>query len=196
MFPPLPVVFSLLSFSQFIPQSLALPANAITANANQNPSIPAGGPDSNQRQPIGVMFPSVPSGRLGTRPRDNLIWPEEKSGQYHVRFSHYKDHINYFEGKAVIQKALDDIDEWLKVAKKGGYTPVDTEHHWVEGKARISITPDGSGYLLADLQKYMNVISTMLLHYNDYFEWRGELIRTKAFGIVVKVGICSMSRDP
>lgn len=106
MFPPLPVVFSLLSFSQFIPQSLALPANAITANANQNPSIPAGGPDSNQRQPIGVMFPSVPSGRLGTRPRDNLIWPEEKSGQYHVRFSHYKDHINYFEGKAVMYVPL------------------------------------------------------------------------------------------
>ena len=67
---------------------------------------------------------------------------------------------------------------------------------WVSGKARISITPHKSGYLLGDLQKYMNIISTMHAHYDDYFEWRGELIRTKVLGIVVKVGTCSMSRDP
>lgn len=58
------------------------------------------------------------------------------------------------------------------------------------------MTPHKSGYLLGDLQKYMNIISTMHLHYDDYFEWRGELIRTKVLGIVVKVGTCSMSRDP
>lgn len=28
-------------------------------------------------------------------------------------------------------KALDDIDEWLKVSKKGSYTPVDNEHQYV-----------------------------------------------------------------
>ncbi|KAI4106571.1 MAG: hypothetical protein LQ339_003031 [Xanthoria mediterranea] len=29
------------------------------------------------------------------------------------------------------QKALDDIDQWLSIAKKRGYTPVDGEHQYV-----------------------------------------------------------------
>ncbi|CAL8583354.1 hypothetical protein XPA_008978 [Xanthoria parietina] len=193
MFPSFSTVLFLLPLSQFLLRSLALPANPIIANADHDPSTAVGW---RQSLPAGALFPSGPSTRLGTRPRENLIWPEERSGDYHVRFSHYEDHINYFEGKAVVQKALDDIDAWLNVAKKRGYTPVDGEHHWVSGKARISITPHKSGYLLGDLQKYMNIISTMHAHYDDYFEWRGELIRTKVLGIVVKVGTCSMSRDP
>lgn len=103
MFPSFSTVLFLLPLSQFIPQSLALPANPIIANADQNPSTPVGW---RQSLPAGALFPSRPSTRLGVRPPDNLIWPEERSGDYHVRFSHYKDHINYFEGKAVVYVPL------------------------------------------------------------------------------------------
>ena len=103
MFPSFSTVLFLLPLSQFLLQSLALPANPIIANADHDPSTAVGW---RQSLPAGALFPSGPSTRLGTRPRENLIWPEERSGDYHVRFSHYEDHINYFEGKAVVYVPL------------------------------------------------------------------------------------------
>lgn len=102
MFPSISTVLFLLPLCQFIPQNLALPANPIIASADQNPSTPGW----RQSLPAGTLSPSGPSTRLGTRPPENLIWPKERSGDYHVRFSHYEDHINYFEGKAVVYVPL------------------------------------------------------------------------------------------
>ncbi|KAL8894498.1 MAG: hypothetical protein Q9192_004264 [Flavoplaca navasiana] len=183
MYPSFQIIPALLFFSQCMLQSWALPATPVAGNADQELGMSLG------------SGPRIP-GRLGTRPQNNLLWPESRSGDFHVRFSHYKDLVNYDDGIAVIQKALDDIDGWMKITKKGGWIPVEHEHFWQHGKARITTKPDGSGFLMTDLQKYMNIISTMHKHYDEYFEYRADLLKTKRFGIVVKVGSCTMMNDP
>ncbi|KAL8733736.1 MAG: hypothetical protein Q9166_001929 [cf. Caloplaca sp. 2 TL-2023] len=181
-------------------KALALPANSITDNGDQELSLPIRWPDSNPTLPVDQMLPSINiSGatggrRFGSRPKDNYLWPESSGGHYYLRVQHFKDRINTREGSAAIQKALDDIDAWLKVAKKGSYTPVDHEHHWVEGTVRISIKPDNSGYLLGDLQKYMNLIATLHKTYGEYWEWSGDLIvRTRGIGLLRTVGKASFT---
>ena len=76
------------------------------------------------------------------------------------------------------------------------FTNVTTAASWQQGKARLITKPEGSGFLMTDLQKYMNIISTMHKHYDEYFEYRADLLKTKRFGIVVKVGSCTMMNDP
>ncbi|KAL8776996.1 MAG: hypothetical protein Q9213_008048 [Squamulea squamosa] len=110
-------------------------ADPITKNPNEDLRINVADPDVNLTQPWGLMLPSydipntAPVSRLGKRPGENLVWPAGHAGEYHIRFNHYKNPIDYQDGQGVLLKALNDIDEWLKVSKKGSYTPVDAEHH-------------------------------------------------------------------
>ncbi|KAL8863099.1 MAG: hypothetical protein Q9178_000473 [Gyalolechia marmorata] len=128
MYPSFSIVLSLLSSYHLITYASALPTNSIASNADQELSIQVEGADSNQTRPVGLLLPSANLTAFGARPRENLIWPEGHSGTYHIRFNHYKDRVVHADGQAVILKALDDIDQWLKISKKGSYTPIDDEH--------------------------------------------------------------------
>ncbi|KAL8843404.1 MAG: hypothetical protein Q9176_002017 [Flavoplaca citrina] len=132
-------------------QSWAVPATPVAGNANQE---------------LGMILGSGPRipGRLGTRPQNNLLWPESRSGDFHVSFSHYKDLVNYDDGIAVIQKALDDIDGWMKVTKKGGWIPVEHEHfsYLVQYRSSISDSDHGIYSLSLTMRKLLLLIPLAL----------------------------------
>ncbi|KAL9027097.1 MAG: hypothetical protein Q9196_004330 [Gyalolechia fulgens] len=95
--------------------------------------------------------------RLSTpaRPSENHIWPEVAAAQYYIKFKHYGQDFSSIEGKALLSKAQEEVEGWIKSSKKGSYTPVDAEHHWSEGRSFLTIKPEHDGYLLGDLDKYL-----------------------------------------
>ncbi|KAL8728810.1 MAG: hypothetical protein Q9181_005214 [Wetmoreana brouardii] len=189
----------------FFPLTLSLLTSCLLQFVSQCKAVPAGPPGGNGGHTITLLDPSntnlteplifnepvnttnvVSGSRLGSRPSENVIWPESHSGHYFIKFNDYKRQIDYGLGNALILQANNDVDDWIKVSKSGSYTPVEEPHTWELGGVRL--TTKKGDYLLGDLSKYLNLMATFMRHYNECWEWNAKLIRRSTFGFLTSRG--------
>ncbi|KAL8629667.1 hypothetical protein Q9189_004635 [Teloschistes chrysophthalmus] len=96
------------------------------------------------------------------------------------------------DGKRLLVKATNEVDEWILASRSGSYTPVDHDHHWDSNGIRLTARRGGDGYSLGDLQRYLNLMATFFENYKEYFEWDAELlVRSGFLGIISLRGYSS-----
>ncbi|KAI4086798.1 MAG: hypothetical protein LQ348_003145 [Seirophora lacunosa] len=114
----------------------------------------------------------------GKRPRTSKIYPELGAGHYHLRFHDYGKDIEFQYGADVLAKASQEVDEWITVARKHSYTPVEAEHFWRSGPVTLTLSPAKGGYILADLKYFIALINAFHGNYGVFWEWDGEMFGT------------------
>ncbi|KAL8650771.1 MAG: hypothetical protein Q9210_003629 [Variospora velana] len=118
----------------------------------------------------------------GKRPRGAKVYPKYSSGQEHLRFHDYGRDIDERDGTDVLAKAAQEVDEWISVARKHSYTPVEAEHSWRSGPISLTITPTTNGYLLGDLKYYIALITAFHGQYGLFWEWDAQIFGTGNWG--------------
>ncbi|KAI4101782.1 MAG: hypothetical protein L6R37_004759 [Teloschistes peruensis] len=132
---------------------------------------------------------------IGRRPRSDKLWPTNYSGRFYCKFHNYGSDIPVDEGKRLMVKATNEVDEWILASRSGSYTPVDHDHYWDSNGIRLTTRRGGDGYSLGDLQRYLNLMATFFENYQEYFEWDAELlVRSGFLGIISLRGHSSFRR--
>ncbi|KAL8826472.1 MAG: hypothetical protein Q9170_007388 [Blastenia crenularia] len=211
---------ALLPVFQLVQYTTALPAGPVGENGDGTLLIPSG--DSTNLSAIFSPIVLPPNADTATgqavdakRPGNNHIWPEVPAAKYYIKFNNYGKDLVDKEGKALLYKAQIEIEGWIKSAKKGAYTPVDSEHQyvtpdpplplscpeskplsesthlphsWSEGRSFLTIKPEHDGYLLGDLEKYITQITAFHARYGGYWAWEAQLLRKGFMGILIATG--------
>lgn len=141
-----------------------------------------------------LLFDHDPHLTLNGRPHLNKVYPALDKGGHHVRFHDYgKDIPSDSECASVFYKAAHEVDDWISVARKHTYTPVEGEHSWRSGSIELTVGPNADGYLLGDLKFYLALMTAFHTKYDAFWEWEGQLIdNSGTFGFLNVVGKASL----
>ncbi|KAL8923552.1 MAG: hypothetical protein Q9208_004498 [Pyrenodesmia sp. 3 TL-2023] len=175
---------------QLVGKTLAVPVTPPEQNADGNlvlPNLPDGKPSSVIASTFG------PLGTPGKRPSgDRLYPPENEPGKWHIHFSRYGKDLRKDQGAALLAKALFDVDDWIRAARKGSETRVEGEHVWTEGSIRFKAKPNWTGYTLGDLKNYVTLIVAFHAKYEVFWEWHASLISRGRWGSASAVGTAKL----
>ncbi|KAI4170411.1 MAG: hypothetical protein LQ346_008864 [Caloplaca aetnensis] len=173
---------------QLVATTLALPVTPPNQDVNGNLVLP-GLPDDTSSSVVASTF--GPLGTPGKRPGgDRLLPPENDPGKWHVLFNRYGKDIRKDDGAVLFAKALSQVEDWIRAARRHAETPVEEEHIWTQGSLRLKISKPNwlTSYTLGDLQKYIEIMIAFHAKYEVYWEWHATLIIKGRWGSANAVG--------
>ncbi|KAL8894488.1 MAG: hypothetical protein Q9207_008491 [Kuettlingeria erythrocarpa] len=167
---------------QLFATTLAIPITPPNQDVNGNLVLP-GLPDDTSSSVIASTF--GPLGTPGKRPGgDRLFPPESEPAKWHILFKRYGKDIRKDEGAVLLAKALSQVEDWIRAARKHADTPVEVEHVWTQGSTRLKISKPNwlASYTLGDLKKYLDIMVAFHAKYQVYWEWHAQLIARGRWG--------------
>ncbi|KAL8918959.1 MAG: hypothetical protein Q9208_007069 [Pyrenodesmia sp. 3 TL-2023] len=137
-----------------------------------------------------VVHENDPHLTLNSRPHLNKIYPVLNKGDHYARFRKYgKDIPSDSDAASVFYMAAHEVDDWISVARKHTYTPIEREYSWRSGSIELTVGPTTNGYLLGDLKYYLPLMTAFHTKYDAFWEWEGQLIdNSGTFGFLRVVG--------